>query len=213
MKPDFKIKNVKLYNVDCMEFMKEIPDNYYELAIVDPPYGINFAKTHTGKGWTVRENKDWDKERPNQEYFNELFRVSNNQIIWGANYMTEFLPPSQGWIFWDKGQRNFSLADGELAYSSFNRALRVFTLSRGAMNAEIPNKFHPTTKPIQLYRWLLEKYAKNDWKVLDTHGGSMTIGQACMDMNFDIDIMEIDKEYFDNAVDRLKNNVQDYLDF
>ena len=213
MIPDYQIKDVKIFNCDCMDFMKDIPDNFYDIAIIDTPYGINFAKTHTGKGWVVRENKDWDKERPSKEYWEKLFRISKNQIIWGANYMTEFLPPSQGWIFWDKGQRNFSLADGELAYTSFNRALRVFTLSRGAMHAEIPNKFHPTTKPIQLYRWLLENYVKKGWKILDTHGGSMTIGQACMDMDFDLDLCEIDLEYFNNGIARLENNVQEYLDF
>jgi hypothetical protein len=115
-----------VYLMDCIEGMKQFPDKIFDLAVVDPPYGINFAKTHTGNGWIVRESKDWDKEIPNAEYFAELRRVSKNQIIWGANYMTEHLPPSMGWIFWDKGQRNFSLADGELAYTSYQRALRVF---------------------------------------------------------------------------------------
>ena len=98
----------KLHLMDCMEGMREFPDNYFSLAIIDPPYGINFAKTNTGNGWTVRESKDRDKNIPSKEYFKELFRVSKDQIIWGGNYMVEYLPPSMGWVFWDKGQRNFS---------------------------------------------------------------------------------------------------------
>mgnify|MGYP001012701603 FL=1 len=105
---------IELLNIDCLEYMKTIPDKYYELSIVDPPYGIDFAKTHTGNGWIVRESKDWDKEIPPAEYFKEMFRISKDQIVCGGNYFTEYLPPSMGWIVWDKGQRDFSLADGEL---------------------------------------------------------------------------------------------------
>lgn len=130
-----QLENIKLYNGDCLEYMKTIHDKYFELAIVDPPYGINFSKSHTGKGWIVRESKEWDLSIPSKEYFEELFRVSKNQIIWGGNYMVQYLTPSMGWIFWDKGQRNFSLADGELAYTSFNKALRVYTYSRGKHQA------------------------------------------------------------------------------
>ena len=213
MKPDFEIKKVKCYNVDCMEFMKDVPDNYYELAIVDPPYGIG-AENHAGNkenGWTQWVKKDWDNNTPDEQYYRELFRVSKNQIVWGGNYMTQFLPPKMGWIVWDKGQRNFSLADGELAWTSFNKALRIFTFARAKALQE--NKIHPTQKPVQLYKWILTKYAKLGDKIIDTHGGSFSSACACMDMDFECDIMEIDKEYFDNAVNRLKNNVQEYLEF
>lgn len=201
--------NIKLYNADCMEVMKTFKDKQFDLAIVDPPYGINFAKTHTGNGWIIRESKDWDKEIPSAEYFAELSRVSKNQIIWGANYMTEHLPPSMGWIFWDKGQRNFSLADGELAYTSYQRALRVFTMPRGAHKAEddkTGGKIHPTQKPVQLYKWLLQNYAKEGDTILDTHFGSLSIGIACHDMKFDLTAIELDKDYYEQAKKRLINH-------
>jgi len=147
-----------------MALMARYPDKHFDLAIVDPPYGINFAKTHTGNGWVVREPKDWDKSIPSKEYFSELFRVSKNQIIWGGNYFTHFLYPTMGWIFWDKGQRDFSLADGELAWTSFDRALRCFDFSRAKLNKQRGD--HPTEKPVQLYKWILDKYA-----TLDNVGG------------------------------------------
>ena len=195
---------INFYNTDCIEFMKSKPDKCYDLAIVDPPYGINFAKTHTGKGWTVRESKDWDKGIPPTEYWEQLFRVSKNQVVWGGNYMTEFLPPSMGWIFWDKGQRDFSLADGELAWTSFNKALRVYEYSRAKLNNN-RGGLHPTEKPVQLYRWILTKYAEKGMKILDTHGGSMTHAIAADMEGFDLDICEIDKEYFDSGVKAFTN--------
>jgi len=201
--------NIELYNMDCMEAMKDMPDNAFDLAIVDPPYGINFAKTHTGNGWIVRESKDWDKEIPTAEYFAELRRVSKNQIIWGANYMTEHLPPSMGWIFWDKGQRNFSLADGELAYTSYQRALRVFTMPRGAHKAEddkTGGKIHPTQKPVKLYEWLLTNYAKEGDKIIDTHLGSGSIAIACHNLKFNPIGYELDTEYYKAAVKRLEQH-------
>lgn len=196
-------------NRDCMEAMAEFPDKFFDLAIVDPPYGINFAKTHTGNGWIVRESKDWDKEIPSAEYFAELRRVSKNQIIWGANYMTEHLPPSMGWIFWDKGQRNFSLADGELAYTSYQRALRVFTMPRGAHKAEddkTGGKMHPTQKPVKLYKWLLKNYANQGYKILDTHLGSGSSRIAAHDMGFDFWGYEIDADYFRDQEKRFRQH-------
>lgn len=195
------------FNMDCMEAMKDIPDKHFELAIVDPPYGINFAKTHTGNGWVVRESKSWDKQIPKAEYFKELFRISINQIIWGGNYMVEFLPPSQAWIFWDKGQRDFSLADGELAFTSFDKAMRVVSISRASFIKERAAVSHPTAKPIALYKWLLKNYAKEGDKILDTHLGSGSSRIACYDMGFDFTGYELDKEYFDKSVERFNNHI------
>jgi site-specific DNA-methyltransferase (adenine-specific) len=144
----------EVYNCDNMELMAKYPDNHFELAIVDPPFGIG-AENHAGavkNGWKQWEKKNWDSSIPNKEYFAELKRVSKNQIVWGGNYMTEHLPPSMGWILWDKGQRDFSLADGELAWSSFNKALRIFDFSRGASlaenNKDVGGRIHPTQKPV-----------------------------------------------------------------
>ena len=192
---------ITITNEDNMALMSRYPDNHFDLAIVDPPYGINFAKTHTGNRWIVRPSKDWDKSIPSSEYFNELFRVSKNQIIWGGNYFTEHLPPSMGWIVWDKGQRDFSLADGELAWTSFDRALRMFDFSRAKLNNQRGE--HPTEKPHQLYQWLLDKYAKEGDKILDTHLGSGSIAIACHDYKFDLVACELDKEYYDMAISRL----------
>lgn len=198
-----------LYQGDCMDLMATIADREFDLAIVDPPYGINFAKTHTGNGWVVRDKKEWDKTPPNAEYFNNLFRCSKNQIIWGANYMTNNLPPSQHWIFWDKGQRNFSLADGELAFTSFDKALRVFEMSRGAMQGEQGNevKFHPTQKPIKLYEWLLTNYAKQGDTILDTHLGSGSSAIAANKLGYQFTGIELDKDYFNAACKRIEKAI------
>ena len=204
IEPTDKIGRITLYNADCMEVMKTFKDKQFDLAIVDPPYGINFSNTHTGKGWIVRDNKTWDSKRPNKTYFDELFRISKNQIIWGGNYFVEYLYSSPGWIFWDKGQRNFSLADGELAFTSFNRALRTFYLSRAKLNS-IREKFHPTEKPVQLYEWLLLNYAKEGEKILDTHFGSLSIGIACEKLGFELTAIELDKDYYRMAKQRLLN--------
>ncbi|MCP4082352.1 MAG: site-specific DNA-methyltransferase [Planctomycetaceae bacterium] len=204
-----KAKNamIELLNCDCMEYMKGCSHNEFDLAIVDPPYGINMSKQNTGKGWVVRESKKWDESRPSAEYFERLQIISKNQIIWGGNYMTQHLPPSQGWVFWDKGQRDFTLADGELAYTSFDRALRVFDMSRGAMQAEQGpiQKFHPTQKPIRLYDWLLANYAKEGDRILDTHLGSGSSAIAAHYGGFDFVGMEIDKDYYGAAVKRFNS--------
>ena len=204
MKPDYEQDNIKLYNADCMDIMKEYEDNYFDLAVVDPPYGINFAKKHTGKGWIERESKDWDKNAPKKEYFDELFRISKNQIIWGANYYPQYLFHSMGWIFWDKGQRNFSLADGELAFTSFQKALRVFTFTRGRMQSEEKNKWHPTQKPVKLYSWIYTNYAKEGQKILDSHlgSGSNAIAAHYAKMGEFVSV-ELDEDYFKAACDRI----------
>lgn len=202
------MSEARLYNCDSLEAMRQMPDKCYDLAIVDPPYGIGRDGLHdsrnNNKGRKGFDFKGWDNETPCLEYFQQLFRVSKNQIIWGANYFTQFLPASMGWIFWDKGQRLPKNSDGELAYSSFHRALRVVIYGRHELSIE--TTFHPTQKPIKLYKWLLKNYAKEGDKILDTHGGSGSILIACYDMGFDIDWYEIDKDYFNAARERFDNH-------
>ncbi len=213
-----KIHNITLYNCDCMQLLKETPDKYYELAIVDPPYGIGADKSNNNagsreknNGWKAYKETDWDNEIPKKEYWAELFRISKNQIVWGGNYMTEFLKPSMGWVIWDKGQRDFSLADGEMAWTSFDKAMRIFTYSRGKHLAD-KNKegggIHPTQKPVALYKWLLKNYAKEGDKILDTHCGSGSIAIATHYMGFSLTACELDKEYFDSAVERITNQTR-----
>ena len=204
---------IKLHNKDCMEALEKMQDNQFDLAIVDPPYGLSITKIWGKKeqGYVEYKKKDWDDNIPNEEYFLELKRVSKNQIIWGGNYFTDFLHPSMGWILWNKMQREFSLADGELAWTSFNKALRVFDMSRGeaiSNNKNNGGKFHPTQKPVKLYEWLLMKYAKEGDKILDTHLGSGSIAIACHNLGFDLEGYELDKEYFEAAKQRLKQHQQ-----
>ncbi|GAG74010.1 unnamed protein product [marine sediment metagenome] len=193
----------KVYLIDCVEFMKTKPDNYFELAIVDLAYGklCNLEDGRTKhNGWNSGEfwnkaSKGWNNKIPDKKYFDELFRISQNQIIWGGNYFVEFLKGSSGWVFWDKGQRNFSLADGELAFTSFNKALRVFKYSRSLSNFK-DIKIHPTQKPVALYKWLLTNYAKEGDKILDTHEGSGSHRIACYELGFDHEGCEKDKDYW-----------------
>lgn len=204
MSPDKTIHNLNFYNCDCMEFMKGIPDKYYDLAIVDPPYGIGdkFKGGNTGKmNFNEIVNKDWDKA-PSKEYFNELFRVSKNQIIFGGNYFD--LPPTRCFIVWDKIiSEDFSLAMAELMWTSFDKLAKIYKL-------QVPKdgKIHPTQKPVKLYEWLLKNYAKEGDKILDTHGGSMSIAIACHYMGFQLDLCELDKEYFDAGIERVENQTR-----
>lgn len=201
---------IEITNEDNMALMARYPDNYFDLAIVDPPYGIKRAgqtETFTKNPKHKRkkhEQKEWDDNTPNEEYFKELFRVSKNQIIWGANYYPEFLKSSMGWIFWDKGQ-DLSMSDGELAYTSFQRALRRIKINRGQLNAE-GGTIHPTQKPIKLYKWILQKYALEGEKILDTHLGSGSIAIACHDLGFDLTACELDTDYFNDAIKRLQQH-------
>ena len=196
---------IELHNMDCMELMQRYPDNYFDLAIVDPPYGIGrdgqnkSTSKHGGrKGYKF---KNWDRLRPDRNYFLELKRVSKNQIIWGSNYFTEYLQPSMGWVFWDKGQR-ICQSDGELAYTSFERALRVILINRVELLKE--GTVHPTQKPIALYRWLLNNYAKEGDKILDTHLGSGSSAIAAYQLGYDFVGCELDKDYFQAMQKRVK---------
>lgn len=184
-----------------MELMAEFEDNHFDLAIVDPPYGIGRDGGESGKNWKQYKKKGWDSAIPNANYFKELFRVSKNQIIWGANYFTEHLPSSMGWIFWDKGQK-LTMSDGELAFSSFQRALRSFVLNRCTIQ-ENGGLLHPTQKPVRLYTWLLANYAKEGDKILDTHVGSASSIIACDKLGFDVTGCELDEEYYQLAKQRI----------
>jgi len=198
-------EKIKITNEDNMALMARYPDKYFDLAIVDPPYGIGRDGGETGKNWKQYEKKEWDSERPNKHYFSELFRVSKNQIVWGGNYFTEFLPASMGWIVWDKGQK-LTMSDGELAYTSFEKALRIVEFNRCYIN-ENGGLLHPTQKPVRLYKWLLDKYAKEGDKILDTHLGSMSIAIACHDYGFELTGCELDKEYYDKGIERVRNHI------
>lgn len=210
-----------VYNEDCIEGMKRFPDKHFDLAIVDPPYGIGIAKRNgsigqkKGQGKITRyKSKVWDAAIPDAEYFKELFRVSKNQIIFGANYFTHFLPPSMGWIVYDKLQpEGVTFAMAELAYTSFNRSVKMFKTSRANMQNCVSNnpaigkkwaKIHPTQKPSQLYKWLLKNYAKEGDKILDTHLGSGSSRIAAHCGGFDFTGFEIDKEYFEAQENRFK---------
>ena len=192
-----------------MELMARYEDNYFDLAIVDPPYGIDVRKMTLGNGKNKinRGTSHWDSNIPNKHYFDELNRVSKNQIIWGANYMTEHLPPSMGWIFWDKGTGANDFSDGELAYTSFNRALRKYKVSWVGANANNGTpRIHPTEKPIKLYEWLLMNYAKDSFRILDTHLGSGSIALACHNLGYDLTACELDKEYYYAAIKRIEQH-------
>ena len=200
--------DIRIYNEDCLEALKKMPDNYYSLSIVDPPYGININMNMGRKKGERKKHKDkdWDKGIPTPEYFEQLFRVSKNQIIWGGNYFP--LPLTKSWIFWDKNvPEGVSFADGELAWTSFDKTLvKVKINYNGFQGMDNGGRIHPTQKPVALYKWLLKKYAKEGDKILDTHLGSGSIAIACWDMGFDLTAYEIDKEYFDNACKRLDNH-------
>ena len=195
--------------MDCMDFLKSCTDMQFDLAIVDPPYGINInPNMGIKKGQKKRHDKiNWDNEIPTKEYFNELFRVSKNQIIWGGNYFE--LPANKHFIFWDKKTPvGMSFSDGEYAWTSFNRAIRKI-IFRNVFN----DKIHPTQKPIYLYEWLLMNYAQPGDKILDTHLGSASIAIACHNLGFDLTGTELDADYFAAATKRLKEHQQQLVMF
>lgn len=206
---------IQITNEDNMELMARYPDNHFELAIVDPPYGIGMdnQKVRTkpnrpntylraGENQYNGSNK-WDNEIPTEQYFAELFRVSKNQIIWGSNYFTKFLPMGFGWIYWDKqmGENNFS--SGEFAFQSIQVKSSFFSYPSMRVKG---TRIHPTQKPVKLYEWLLMNYAKEGDKILDTHLGSGSTAIACHNLNFDLTACELDKEYYDAAMKRLKQH-------
>ena len=194
----------QFYNMDCMEGMKQFPDKYFELAIVDPPYGIGINHNmgrRKGDKHSDYKKVNWDNEIPTAKYFKELYRVSQNQIIWGANYYS--MPPTKSFIVWRKPhiseQMSFSML--EYAWSSFDKTAKEWI---GMSNEE--DRIHPTQKPVALYKWLLMNYAKQGDKILDTHVGSASSLLACYDLGFEYMGFEIDKDYFEMAQKRIEEN-------
>ena len=200
---------IEITNEDCMDLLKRTPDNFYDLSICDPPYGLGKRLSQRGgkhkntKFAVLYENSSqWDNEVPNEEYFKELFRVSKNQIIWGGNYFD--LPPSRGFFIWDKKQpHDFSLAMCEMAWSSIQKPAKMWSLSV----LKEQNKIHPTQKPIQLYEWLLMNNAEEGFKILDTHLGGGSIALACHNLKYELTACEIDKDYFIETKQRIINHV------
>lgn len=208
---------IELHNVDCLPFMKQCEDKQFDLAIVDPPYGIGMDGTvgigiGKKKGFTKKkqyQQKNWDKAVPSQEYFDELFRISKNQIVWGANYFTKQLPVIKNYIFWHKKGQSVDdkFNDGEMAYVSLGRTrmIDIWWNGVGVINSG-ETKIHPTQKPVKLYKWLLDTYAKSGDKIFDSHLGSGSIACACDELKFDLTACEIDKDYFDKANKRIEDN-------
>jgi site-specific DNA-methyltransferase (adenine-specific) len=197
---------IELYNIDCMKYLKTLEDNAFDLAIVDPPYGIERLKK---KGRFVGEGLSWDI-KPNKKYFEELFRVSKNQIIWGYNHLSDKLPICTCFIFWDKDISVENYSDGELAWTSFQGvAKKIKIVWDGFRQDNMKNKelrIHPTQKPVKLYEWLLMNYAKEGEKILDTHLGSGSIAIACHNLGFDLVGCELDTDYYNAACKRLKQH-------
>lgn len=208
---------IELLNIDCMDYMKNCKDKKFDLAIVDPPYGVNAGrktKYHAG-AFTNYTAKDWDNARPNAEYFAELVRISEYQIIWGGNYFTEFLPPHKNWIVWDKAQPlGISLSMHELAFCNAPGQAPIFRVTNGSNGNRCVVKdasrkyqrIHPTQKPIKLYDYCLKQFAKKGWKIIDTHLGSGSSAIACYKAGMDFVGCEIDKEYFDKATKRFEQH-------
>lgn len=220
-----KFGNIELLNYDCADLIRGIPDKYFDLAIVDPPYGMNIVKNGTlnissnTKG--IYQPKTWDEKIPDAEYFNEVQRVSKNQIIWGGNYFPILWQKGcRGFIHWDKMNHHDNRADGELAWTSFDRCALNFRYmwdgNRYGYEGVIKGvglptiRIHPTEKPIELYSWILKNYAKPNDNIIDTHGGSMSLAIAVhkaneLDkMNLSLTCIEIDTDYYNDAVNRFK---------
>lgn len=200
---------IAITNECNMQLMARYPDKHFDLAIVDPPYGIEInMNMGRKKGKKAKhEVKDWDNSIPSKEYFDELKRVSKNQIIWGGNYFP--LPLTKSWIFWDKQVPDgVSFTDGELAWTSFDKTLvKLKVPYSGFQGSDENGKIHPTQKPVKLYKNILDKWAEGGFKILDTHLGSGSIAIACHDYGFDLTACELDKEYYDKAMERINNHI------
>ena len=204
-------EKIKITNEDNMELMARYPDNHFDLAIVDPPYGINggsdnrktISKSNNNFNRLKKKgNLGWDNSTPNNEYFKELKRVSKNQIIWGGNYMIDYLNATRCFICWDKMTYIPTMSQIELAWTSFTSHTKYVKI-----NSNQNNRIHISQKPVKLYEWLLMNYAKEGDKILDTHFGSGSIAIACHRLGFDLTACELDKEYFDASIKRIKTEI------
>lgn len=202
---------IQITNEDNMQLMARYADKYFDLAIVDPPYGLGMetvripSEKNTNsqqKFYKDLKSKRWDDNTPNKEYFDELKRVSKNQIVWGGNYMAEHLGNTKCIIIWDKMTYIPTMSQFEFAFCSFNKHPKMVKI-----NSTNIARMHPTQKPVALYKWLLDKYAKEGDKILDTHLGSGSIAIACHDYKFDLTACELDKEYYDKAMQRINNHM------
>lgn len=193
------MSEIRITNEDNMKLMARYEDNYFDLAIVDPPYGLNLDGGQLG--YSKHEKKNWDSCSPPKEYFDELFRVSKNQIIWGFNHFLDKLPNTKAVIFWNKHQNGY-FAEGELAWCSVGT---VKYYDR-AYQKDIGNKIHPTQKPYQLYEWILLNYAEEGFKILDTHLGSGSIALACHNLKYNLTACELDTDYYKSALKRLETH-------
>ena len=197
---------MKITNEDNMKLMSRYADNYFDLAIVDPPYGINInVSMGRRKGYKKSNYHKFagnDSSIPSSEYFKELKRVSKNQIIWGGNYMTEYLSPSSCWLLWDKGfSEDVTFAQFEMAWTSFKSSAKKYDKHPNQLN-----RIHPTQKPTSLYEWIIMRYAKEGDKILDTHLGSGSIAIACHNLGYDLTACELDKEYYESSMKRLNEH-------
>ena len=225
----YKQDKLSIYNMDNMELMKQIPDKYFDLAIVDPPYGIGFDSEKIGmsggirkdgsqrydKTWANRKitgylNKQWDSAIPKIEYFLELKRISKNQIIWGGNYMTDFLKPHGGWIVWEKGVPDgMTLSQAELAYNTCLNSINIVKILWAGYKKQVQEtRIHPTQKPVSLYSWILEKYAKEGMKIFDSHLGSGSNAIACHYAKMEFIGCELDSDYYNDSVKRIRENTK-----
>ena len=209
-----KQDKTQVFNMDCMEYMQSIPDGYFDLSIVDPPYGIGVNKMTLGNGKNkvYRGENNWDNFAPNPDYFDLLKRKSKNQIIWGANHFIDNIPfnvNSPCWIVWDKGTGDNDFADCELAWASFKKTVKKYFYSWVGANAKEKNQYkriHVTQNPSKLYEWLLMNYAKEGDKILDTHLGSQSSRIAAYNLGFEFVGTELDQEYFEQGCNRFDNH-------
>tara|TARA_R110002153_G_scaffold739_2_gene3489 strand:- start:4941 stop:5588 length:648 start_codon:yes stop_codon:yes gene_type:complete len=196
-------------NTDCMKLMAEYPDNHFDLAVVDPPYGIGISGQKLNKKGKKSDRKHhvekgWDTSSPKKEYFDELHRVSKNCIIWGANYMLHGLSEAhKGWIIWDKAQHGLTMSDCEIAYSTFDKPTRIWTQNRVILLQE-GNTIHPTQKPVKLYDWIFANYAEKGMRILDTHMGSGSIAIASHYAGMNLTACELDEDYYEEACCRIE---------
>lgn len=217
---------IEVFNADCMKVMAKYPDKYFDLAVVDPVFGeqVTQGGYMSNSSSVLAKNKQyhnslWNQSKTNKGYFSELFRVSKNQVVWGGNYFSEEISKNSScWIVWNKKNGENHFADCEIAWTSFDTAVRMFEFRwQGMLQENMKNKeerIHPTQKPVALYDWIFKNYAEQGFKILDTHGGSMSSVISADKAGLEMVCCELDKEYFDKAVDRFKKyKSQNVLEF